>query len=92
VYTLADPKQSAWTDKNMKKGKFPMKQKSMGELTETPDHAWPRVHPNTYLLLAYKRRGRGPIWRKRKNIAKKLYPFTYSHCPNPLAFPCAKGD
>jgi hypothetical protein len=28
--------------------------------------------------------GRGPIW-KRKNIAKKLCPISYSHCPNPLA-------
>jgi hypothetical protein len=49
---LADPKQPAWTDKSMKKGKLPMEQKSMGELTE-----------------------------KRKNIAKKLCPFTYSIVP-----------
>jgi hypothetical protein len=47
MYTLADPKQPAWIDKSMKKGKFPMKQKSMGELTETPRHAWTRVRPNT---------------------------------------------
>jgi hypothetical protein len=47
VYTLANPKQAAWTDKSMKKGKFPMEQKAMGELTETPSHAWSRVHPNT---------------------------------------------
>jgi hypothetical protein len=44
---LADPKQPAWTDKSMKKGKLSMEQKAMGELTETPGHAWPRVHPNT---------------------------------------------
>jgi hypothetical protein len=44
---LADPKQPAWTEKSMKKGNFPMKQKAMGELTKTPSHAWPRVHPNT---------------------------------------------
>jgi hypothetical protein len=31
----------------MKKGKLPMEQKAMGELTETPGHAWLRVHPNT---------------------------------------------
>jgi hypothetical protein len=31
----------------MKKGKLPMEQKAMGELTETIDHAWQRVHPNT---------------------------------------------
>jgi hypothetical protein len=44
---LADPKQPAWTNISMKKGKLLMEQKSMGELTETPGHAWPRVHPNT---------------------------------------------
>jgi hypothetical protein len=44
---LADPKQLVWTNKNMKKGKSPMEQKYMGELTKTPGHAWPRVHPNT---------------------------------------------
>jgi hypothetical protein len=47
MYTLADPKQPAWTNKSMKKGKLPMEQKAMGELTETPGHAWPRVRPNT---------------------------------------------
>jgi hypothetical protein len=31
----------------MKKGKFSMEQKSMGELTETLGHAWLRVHPKT---------------------------------------------
>jgi hypothetical protein len=80
VYTLANPKQPTWTEKIIKKGKLPTEQKSMGELTETPSHAWLRVRPNTYLLLAYKRRGRGTIW-KRKNIAKKLCPFTYSIVP-----------
>jgi hypothetical protein len=44
---LADPKQPAWIDKKHKKGKFPMEQKAMGELTETPSHAWLRVCPNT---------------------------------------------
>jgi hypothetical protein len=53
----------------------------MGQLTETPDHAWPRVRPKPQLLLAYKRRGRGTIWR-RKNIAKKLCPFSESIIPN----------
>jgi hypothetical protein len=47
VYTLADPKQPTWTDKSKKKGKLLMEQKAMGELIENPDHAWPRVHPNT---------------------------------------------
>jgi hypothetical protein len=75
----------------MKKGKLLTEHTTLGELTETPGHAWLRVHPNTYILLSYKRRDRGPIW-KRKNIAKKLCPFVYSHCPNPLAFPCPKGD
>jgi hypothetical protein len=28
-----------------KKGKFPIEQKAMGQLTETPSHAWLRVHP-----------------------------------------------
>jgi hypothetical protein len=83
VYTLADLKQPTWTDKSTKKGKLLMEHTALGELTETPDHAWPRVCPNTYILLAYKRSGRDPIW-KRKNIAKKLYPIAYSHCPNPL--------
>jgi hypothetical protein len=91
MYTLADLKQPTWTDKSMKKGKLPMEHTTLGELNETLGHAWPRVRPNTYLLLSYKRRARGPIWR-RKNIAKKLFPFVYSHYPNPLAFPCAKGD
>jgi len=31
----------------MKKGKLPTEQKDMGELTETPDHAWMRVCPKT---------------------------------------------
>jgi hypothetical protein len=44
---LADPKQPAWTDKSMKKIKFPTEQKAMGELTETLGYAFPRVHPNT---------------------------------------------
>jgi hypothetical protein len=47
MYTLADPKQPVWTNKSMKKGKFLMKQKDMGELTKTLIHAWPRVCPNT---------------------------------------------
>jgi hypothetical protein len=47
VYTLADPKQPAWTDKSMKKGNFLMEQKAMADLTETPGHTWTRVHPNT---------------------------------------------
>jgi hypothetical protein len=61
-----------------------MEHTTLDELTETPSHAWPRVHPNTYLLLAYKRRVRGSIW-KRRIIVKKLYPIAHSHCPNPLA-------
>jgi hypothetical protein len=47
MYTLADPKQLAWIDKSMKKGKLSMEQKAMGELTETSGHAWTRVRPNT---------------------------------------------
>jgi hypothetical protein len=31
--------------KARKKGKLSMEQKAMGQLTETPNHAWPRVHP-----------------------------------------------
>jgi hypothetical protein len=31
----------------MKKGKLSMEQKDMGELTETPSHAWPMVRPKT---------------------------------------------
>ena len=62
-----------------------MEQKAMGELTETPGHAWPRVRPNTYLLLAYKRRGTGTIWR-RKSIEKKLCPFMYSIVPTLYPF------
>jgi hypothetical protein len=84
VYMRSDLKQPAWTDKSTKKGKLPMEHTSLGELTETLGHAWQRVRPNTYLLLTYKRRARGPIW-KRKNIAKKLCPFAYSHSPNHLA-------
>jgi hypothetical protein len=30
-----------------KKVKLLTEKKTMGELTETPDHAWPRVRPNT---------------------------------------------
>jgi hypothetical protein len=52
----------------------------MGQLTETTGHAWPRVHPKPYLLLAYKRRGRGTIER-RKITAKKLCPFVESIVP-----------
>jgi hypothetical protein len=44
---LADPKQPVWTNKSMKKGKLLTEQKAMGELTETPDHGWLRVNPNT---------------------------------------------
>jgi hypothetical protein len=47
VYTLADLKQPAWTYKSKKKGKLPMEHIALGELTETPGHAWPRVRPNT---------------------------------------------
>jgi hypothetical protein len=36
--------------------------------------------------------GVGVPFGRRKNIANKLCPFVYSHCPNPLAFPDAKGD
>jgi len=45
MYTLADPKQPTWTDKSMKKGKLSMEQKAMGQLNETPGHAWLRVCP-----------------------------------------------
>jgi hypothetical protein len=31
----------------MKKGNFLTEQKDMGELIETPNHAWSRVHPKT---------------------------------------------
>jgi hypothetical protein len=75
----------------MKKGKFLMEQKDMGQLTETPGHAWPRVRPKLYLLLAYKRRGRGTIW-KRKKYREETLPIYIIHCPNPLAFLYAKGD
>jgi hypothetical protein len=47
VYTLADLKQPAWTDKSTKKVKLPMEHIALGELTETLGHAWPRVCPNT---------------------------------------------
>jgi hypothetical protein len=47
MYTLAKPKQAAWNKKRMKKGNFSMEQKFMGDLTETPSHAWLRAHPNT---------------------------------------------
>jgi hypothetical protein len=33
----------------------------MGQLIETPDHAWLRVRPKPYLLLVYKRKGMGTI-------------------------------
>ena len=68
-----------------------MEQKAMGQLTETLCHAWPRVRPKPYLLLAYKRRGRGTIWRRKKYSEESL-PIYVFHCPNPLAFPNAKGD
>jgi hypothetical protein len=84
VYTLANLKQPAWTDKSKKKGKLSMEHIDLGELTKTLGHAWSRVHPNTHLLLAYKRRVRGPIWRRRIRV-KKLCPIAHSHCPNPLA-------
>jgi hypothetical protein len=29
----------------MKKGNLPIEQKDIGQLTETPGHAWPRVLP-----------------------------------------------
>ena len=47
MYMLADLKHPSWTDKSMKKGKFPMEHIALGELTKTPGHAWLRVHPNT---------------------------------------------
>jgi hypothetical protein len=47
VYMLANLKQPMWTDKSTKKGKLSTKHTALGELTETPSHAWPRVHPNT---------------------------------------------
>jgi hypothetical protein len=46
----------------------------MGQLTETPGHACPRVRPKPYLVLAYKRRGRGTIWR-RKNYKEETLPI-----------------
>jgi hypothetical protein len=81
---LADLKQPTWTYKSTKKGNLSMKHTALGELTESFGYAWSRVHPNTWLLLAYKRRVRGPIWRRRI-IVKKLCPIVHSHCPNPLA-------
>jgi hypothetical protein len=75
----------------MKKGKLSMEQKAMGELTENLDHAWSRIRPKPYLLLAYKRRGRGTIWR-RKKYSEETLPIYVFHCPNPLGFPHAKGD
>jgi hypothetical protein len=68
----------------MKKGKLSTEHITLGELTETPSHAWLRVHPNIYLLLAYKIRVRSPIWRRIIRV-NKLCPIAYSHCPNPLA-------
>jgi hypothetical protein len=68
-----------------------MRQKALGQLTETLSHAWPRVRPKPSLLLAYKRRGRGTIWRRKKYTEETL-PIYVIHCPNPLAFPHAKGD
>ena len=62
-----------------------MKHTALGELSKSFGHAWLRFRPNTYLLLAYKRRVRGPIWKGRI-ILKKLYPIAYFLCPNPLAF------
>jgi hypothetical protein len=72
----------------MKKGKFPKEQKAMDELTKTLGHAWPRVHPNTWLFLAYKRRGRDPIWKEEKYSKETLpiyvfplsQPFSLSLC------------
>jgi hypothetical protein len=54
-----------------------MERKDSVQLTGTPSHAWPRVHLKSYLLLAYKRRGRCTIQR-RKIIAKKIYPIAES--------------
>jgi hypothetical protein len=68
-----------------------MEKKAMGQLTETFGQAWLRVHPKPYLLLAYKRRGRGTIWR-RKKYSEETMPIYVFHCPNPLSFPHAKGD
>jgi hypothetical protein len=84
VYTLANLKQPAWTYKSTKKENLSTEHTNLGELTKNLDHAWPRVRPNTYLILAYKRRVRGPIWRRRIRV-KKLYPIAHSHCPYPLA-------
>jgi hypothetical protein len=53
-----------------------MEHTALGELTENPGHAWPRVRPNTQLLLAYKRRVRGPIWRRRIRV-EKPYPIAH---------------
>jgi hypothetical protein len=47
VYMLANLKQPVCTYKSTKKGKFLMEHAALGELTETPGHAWPRVRPNT---------------------------------------------
>ena len=47
VYTLADLKQPMCTYKSMKKGKLLIEHTALGELNETPSHAWPRVCPNT---------------------------------------------
>jgi hypothetical protein len=85
VYTLADPKQPACTYKSTKKESLLTEHTTLGELTKPSGHAWTRVCPNTSLLLAYKRRVWGPIWRRRI-IVKKLYPIVHSLCPNPLSF------
>ena len=91
VYTLAYLKQPTWTDKSTKKGNFPMKHTTLGELTETPGHAWLRVRPNTQLLLAYKRRARGPIWKRKKN-SKETLPICIFPLSQPFSHPCARRD
>ena len=47
VYTLADLKHPAWTNKITKKGNLSTEHTALGELTETLGHAWPKVRPNT---------------------------------------------
>jgi hypothetical protein len=45
--TLAGPLQPVFAFRITKNGKLPTGQKDMGQLTETPSHAWSRVHPKT---------------------------------------------
>jgi hypothetical protein len=64
VYTLADPLQPAYTYKSMKNGKLQTKLTVLGKLPKLFDRSFTR--PNTYLFIAYKIRGKGPILKRGK--------------------------